>query len=116
MSLFSFRLRHAAFLALVFLVGTDAAFAANGGGGGGGSGTPWTGPLDQLTSLLTGTPTKVISIVAIVVAGIALIFGEDLGAFAKRLLMVVIATAMIVGATSIVGSLGFGFSNGALVP
>jgi type IV secretory pathway VirB2 component (pilin) len=40
----------------------------------------------------------VISIIAIFVAGIALIFGEDLGAFARRLLMVVIAAALIIAA------------------
>ena len=57
-----------------------------------------------LQNFITGTPTKIISIIAIVIAGLALIFGEDLGVMAKRLLMVVIAIAQILGATSIAGN------------
>jgi type IV secretory pathway VirB2 component (pilin) len=78
---------------------------------------PWSTPLQALETFITGTPTKIISIIAIVVAGIALIFGEDLGVFAKRLLMVVIATAMITGAGSIFATLFAGTSAaGAFIP
>ena len=75
----------------------------------------WSGPLNTLQSFIGGAPCKFISIIAIVVAGIALIFGEDLGVFAKRLLMVVIATAMITGAASIFSTLFNGTSAGALI-
>jgi len=71
---------------------------------GGGQSTPWEQSTNNLENLLTGAPAKAISIIAIVVAGVALVFGEDLGAFAKRLLMVVIAVAMIIGAGSIVST------------
>jgi type IV secretory pathway VirB2 component (pilin) len=74
-------------------------------------GSSFDSPMQSLEGFLTGTPVRVISIIAIVVAGIALIFGEDLGVFAKRLLMVVIATAMIAGSVNIANTL-FG---GALV-
>jgi len=46
-----------------------------------------------------------ISIVAIFVSGIALIFGEDMGHFAKRLLMVVIAAALMIGGGAILTKL-----------
>ena len=94
---------------IVFLLSSAAAHANSGV-----TVSQFDGPMTQLEGFLTGTPTKVISIVAIVVAGIALIFGEDLGVFAKRLLMVVIATAMIAGAGSMAGTLFNG--TGALIP
>ena len=68
---------------------------------------------NALQGFITGTPTKVISIIAIVIAGLALIFGEDLGVFAKRLLMVVIAIALILGAASLTNN--FFSTSGALV-
>jgi type IV secretory pathway VirB2 component (pilin) len=89
---------------LVYLLFTRAAAASqvtacNGtGGAGAANATPWDSPLCTLYVALTGTPAMVISIIAIFVAGIALIFGEDLGAFARRLLMVVIAAALIIAA------------------
>jgi type IV secretory pathway VirB2 component (pilin) len=63
---------------------------------------PWEGPLAALAQGLTGTTAKVISIIAIFIAGIALILGEDLGQFARRLLMIVIAVAFLVGASSFI--------------
>ena len=90
-------------------VAVSAAMATttgNGGVTGGGGGTaqplPWEGALGQLATALTGNTAKIIAIIAIFIAGIALIFGEDLGQFAKRLLMIVIAVAFLVGAGSFV--------------
>jgi type IV secretion system protein VirB2 len=73
-------------------------------GGGGAAVLPWEGILSTLANALTGTTAKIICIIAIFVAGIALIFGEDLGQFAKRLLMIVIASAFLVGAGSFVAN------------
>jgi|SRR5271166_1896642 len=70
---------------------------------------PWENSLNTLQAALTGSTAKFISIIAIFVAGIALIFGEDLGQFARRLLMIVIAIAFLVGASSFYAS----FSGGA---
>jgi type IV secretory pathway VirB2 component (pilin) len=101
--------RLASALAIMSALATRAAVAAGN--------DPWSSPLQQLETFITGTPTKIISIIAIVVAGIALIFGEDLGVFAKRLLMVVIATAMITGAGSIFTTLFAGTNaGGAFIP
>jgi type IV secretion system protein VirB2 len=61
---------------------------------------PWDNTLGALTGFLTGSVAKYISIVAIFVAGLALVFGEDLGQFARRMLMIVIAIAFLVGASS----------------
>jgi type IV secretory pathway VirB2 component (pilin) len=90
--------------------GTDCTQFQSSGSGPGGTcsftqqQTAFDGATKNLINILTGAPAKAISIIAIVVAGVALVFGEDLGAFAKRLLMVVIAVAMIVGAGSIVST------------
>jgi type IV secretory pathway VirB2 component (pilin) len=100
--------RFASALAFMSALATRAALASN-------AADPWASPLTQLETFITGTPTKIISIIAIVVAGIALIFGEDLGVFAKRLLMVVIATAMITGAGSIFATLFAGTNAGAFI-
>jgi type IV secretion system protein VirB2 len=75
----------------------SAAMASTGGGTGGGT-LPWDGPLSALAGFLTGNVAKYISIIAIFVAGLALIFGEELGQFARRMLMIVIAIAFLVGA------------------
>jgi type IV secretion system protein VirB2 len=74
-------------------------------GGAGADVLPWEGALGGLASALTGNTAKVISIIAIFVAGVALIFGEDLGHFAKRLLMIVIAVAFLIGASSFVNTI-----------
>jgi type IV secretion system protein VirB2 len=77
-------------------VSTDASFASSS------QSLPWEGPLQALATGLTGTTAKVISIIAIFIAGVALIMGEDLGQFARRLLMIVIAVAFLVGAASFI--------------
>jgi type IV secretory pathway VirB2 component (pilin) len=81
--------------ALVLTVSSAAMASTTGTGG-----TPWDSSLTTLTGFLTGSVAKYISIIAIFVAGLALVFGEDLGQFARRLLMIVIAIAFLVGASS----------------
>jgi type IV secretion system protein VirB2 len=66
---------------------------------------PWEGPLSTLAAELTGPTAGTIAIIAIFVAGLALVFGEDLGKFARTLLMIVIAVAFLVGAAKFVGPL-----------
>ena len=88
----------------------SAVTTSNGGftNGGQSEALPWDGALGMLASTLTGNTAKVISIIAIFVAGVALIFGEDLGHFAKRLLMIVIAVAFLIGAGSFVTTIATG--------
>lgn len=80
-------------------------YGTGGGGGGGGAALPWETPLANLAGALTGNTAKFISIIAIFVAGVALIFGEDLGQFARRILMIVIAIAFLLGAASFIAPL-----------
>ena len=69
---------------------------------------PWEAPLSNLASELTGPTAGTIAIIAIFVAGLALVFGEDLGKFARTLLMIVIAVAFLVGAAHFVTPLTTG--------
>jgi len=78
--------------------------AATGAAGTTASALPWEGILGTLANALTGTTAKIICIIAIFVAGVALIFGEDMGQFARRLLMIVIASAFLIGAGSFVAN------------
>jgi type IV secretory pathway VirB2 component (pilin) len=71
----------------------------------GGQQLPWETPLATLADELTGPTAGTIAIIAIFVAGLALIFGEDLGKFARTLLMIVIALAFLIGASTIVAKL-----------
>jgi type IV secretion system protein VirB2 len=83
--------------AVLVLTLSNAAFASNVNQS---TTLPWDNTLGALTGFLTGSVAKYISIVAIFVAGLALVFGEDLGQFARRMLMIVIAIAFLVGASS----------------
>jgi type IV secretory pathway VirB2 component (pilin) len=92
----------ALFIAAMSVASATTTGAAPGGGGGAGGALPWEPVLANLANALTGNTAKVICIIAIFVAGVALIFGEDMGHFARRLLMIVIAAAFLIGAGSFV--------------
>ncbi|BDB13997.1 TrbC/VirB2 family protein [Acidithiobacillus ferrooxidans] len=78
-----------------------------------GSGTlPWDGPIQTLTSNLTGPVATGISVVAFLAAGAALVFGEELGGIAKKALYVVLGISMIVFGNNFMSDLGI---TGALV-
>jgi type IV secretory pathway VirB2 component (pilin) len=64
---------------------------------------PWQSNLQTLQTALTSGTARIICIIAIFIAGIALVFGEDLGHFAKRILMIVIAASFLIGASSFIG-------------
>ncbi len=59
-----------------------------------------------------GTPA-LISLIAIVICGITLIWGGEIGEFAKKLVYVVMVIAVLVGASSLISTLFS--SSGALV-
>lgn len=83
-----------ALIPVLFLAGVSAASATTATAGGG---LPWEGALGNLVTALTGHTAQLICVIAIFVAGIALIFGEDLGHFARRILMIVIGAAFLIG-------------------
>jgi type IV secretory pathway VirB2 component (pilin) len=75
-------------------------------GTGGGGGMPWDGPLQDITNSLTGPVAMTIAIGAFFVAGAILVFGEDMSAFVRRLLMVVIAVCLLVFGNKFLSAMG----------
>jgi type IV secretion system protein TrbC len=83
-----------------------AAFASSTGG----SGLPWESPLQKLQESITGPVAFVLSLLGIVVAGSALIFGGEISGFVKTMIFVVLVVAIIIGAQNMMSSL---FGRGA---
>jgi type IV secretion system protein VirB2 len=79
----------------------------------GGTAMPWESPLQTIGASLSGPVAGVISLIAIVVCGITLIWGGEIADFAKKLVYVVLVIAVLVGASSLITTL-FG-ASGALV-
>lgn len=76
------------------------------------SSLPWDGPLTTLQNSLTGPVATAISVIAFFAAGSALVWGEELGGIAKRLLGVVLAVSIIVMGNKFLSVLGL---TGSLV-
>jgi type IV secretion system protein VirB2 len=73
---------------------------------------PWDGPLTTLVNNLTGPVATAVAVGAFFVAGAILVFGEDMSAFVRRLLMTVIAVSLLVFGTQILSDLGI---TGAMI-
>jgi type IV secretion system protein VirB2 len=86
---------------------SHAAFAA-------GSNMPWEAPLQQILDSLTGPVAKIIAVMAIVVTGLALAFGETSGGL-RRMLQIVFGVTIAFAANSFFLSF-FSFGGGALLP
>lgn len=89
----------AIFVLLLLLVASPSLFAATAGS------MPWDAPLDKLRSSLTGPVAFAISLIGIVVAGGMLIFGGELGEFARRAIMLVLVLSLLVMSNSVLSSL-----------
>ena len=85
------RIVRIAFLMVMLLVATQAAWA-----GGGGGGLPWETPLSRVATSLTGPVALSISLIALMVAGGTLVFGGELSEFARRSCVAVLAIAFLV--------------------
>lgn len=92
---------------VVCLLLTEPAFA------GSAAGLPWESPLEKLKNSLTGPVAFAISLIGIVVAGGMLIFGGELGEFARRIIMLVLVLALLVAANNLL-SIFYG-SSGATI-
>lgn len=66
---------------------------------------PWEGPLTKLSGSLTGPVAQAICLIAIVICGLTLIFGGEMGEFAKRTIYIVIVVAFILGASGFIRSM-----------
>lgn len=101
-------MRKSLFILLLGLFAAEFALAAASGGG-----LPWESPLNTIKDSLTGPVAGVISLVAIVVSGVALIFGGDFSGFVRGLINVVLVISIVIGASSLLSNL-FG-SSGAVI-
>jgi type IV secretory pathway VirB2 component (pilin) len=64
--------------------------------------TQWDSGISNLTTFLSGSVVKWVALIAVFIGGMALIFGEDLGTFGKRLMTIAIAAGIIVMGASFV--------------
>jgi len=71
-----------------------------------GGGLPWDTPLQTLQNDLTGPVATAVSVLALFAAGAALVFGEELGPFVRRALLLVVAIAFLVLGSNFLSALG----------
>lgn len=76
------------------------------------SGTAWDGPLTQLRGAFTGPIAFTISLLAIIIGGAMLAMGGEMNEFARRMIMVILAVALIVFANNFLTQF---FAGGAQV-
>jgi type IV secretion system protein VirB2 len=91
---------------VIYTVLTAPAYAA-------GSNMPWEQPLNQILESIQGPVAKVISVIVIILTGLALAFGETSGGF-RRLIQIVFGLSIAFAASSFFLSF-FSFGGGALV-
>ncbi len=85
-----------ALAAIVFLQ-SDPAIAGT-------TNTAWDLPLQRLRAVFAGPIPVTLSLLGIVAAGGALIFGGELPQFAKSMVLLVLVIAILVGASGILGN------------
>ena len=78
-----------------------------------GSGMPWEGPLEQIVDSITGPVARAAAVIAIVVAGTAIMFSEG-GGGVRKLAFVGLGIAVMFAAVSFFLDF-FGFAGGALI-
>ena len=96
-----------AFLALFCLFFTEPSFASSSGS------LPWDSAMDKLKESITGPVAMAIALIGIVVAGGMLIFGGELGEFARRAIMLVLVLALIVVGNKVLSA--FYSNTGAVI-
>jgi len=75
------------------------------------TGMPWESPLNRILTSITGPVAKGLGVLAIVIAGLGIAFGEG-GSGVRRLLQVVFGLSIAFTASSFFLAL-FGFSGGS---
>jgi type IV secretory pathway VirB2 component (pilin) len=99
---------------LVRLLGAAAiAVAIAGPACAAGSGMPWEGPLQQVVDSLTGPVARAAGVVAIVIAGMGIMFTEG-GSGVRKLAFVGLGVAIMFAAATW-GLQFFGFAGGAVL-
>lgn len=92
--------------ALALLAVAGPAYAA-------GSGMPWEGPLEQVVESITGPVARAAAVIAIVIAGVTIIFSEG-GGGVRKLAFVGLGIAIMFAAVSFFLDF-FGFAGGAVI-
>jgi len=69
------------------------------------AGMPWEDPLDKIQRSLTGPVAMVVSLLGVLVAGVGLIFGGEMGDFTRRVIMLVFVISMIVSASTFLNAI-----------
>lgn len=93
-------------LLLIYFLLASPAFAA-------GSGMPWEGPIQQIVTSVEGDVAKGLGVIAIVVTGLGVAFG-DMGSGMRNLLKIVFGLSIAFTATSFFLSF-FSFGGGAVI-
>jgi len=78
-----------------------------------GSCMPWEGPLEQIVDSITGPVARAAAVIAIVIAGVTIIFSEG-GGGVRKLAFVGLGIAVMFAAVSFFLDF-FGFAGGALI-
>lgn len=78
-----------------------------------GSGMPWEAPLEQVVDSLTGPVARAAAVIAIVIAGVTIIFSEG-GGGVRKLAFVGLGIAIMFAAVSFFLDF-FGFAGGAVI-
>ncbi len=78
-----------------------------------GTAMPWDGPITAIQQSLTGPIAIGVTLIAIAVGGMMLIFGGEMNDFARRIIMIVIVGALINGANIVFTNL---YGTGAVLP
>jgi type IV secretion system protein VirB2 len=91
---------------LTIIALTGPAYAA-------GSGMPWEGPLEQIVDSITGPVARAAAVIAIVIAGVTIIFSEG-GGGVRKLAFVGLGIAVMFAAVSFFLDF-FGFAGGAVI-
>ncbi|MFJ3459440.1 TrbC/VirB2 family protein [Scandinavium goeteborgense] len=94
-------LRLAVFLSLIFPALAQASSS---------TGMPWEDPLNKVVDSVTGPIAFGVSVLGVVVAGMALAFGGQLDGFIQKIAILALVVALIVMATNVMSSL-FGVSS-----
>lgn len=86
-------------LALGALALPGSALASSSGG------LPWEGPLDTLVDSITGPVAMAVSLIGVIGAAGALIWGGEMNEFLRKMIMIVLVIAVLVGASGLLSTL-----------
>jgi len=91
----------------IMFIFAESAFASTS------AGMPWESALQTLQRSITGPVAMAISLIAIIAAGAALIFGGDMTGFMRTTVYIVLVLGIIVSASGLLGSL---YTTSAVLP